>query len=420
MIYIYDILLLLFFVPAVLLVALRFRKRFASEFLFRLGERFGYWDLAGFKNDKPLIWVHCASLGEAKAVEPVLKKLAGYSILITAVTLSGRQYALDMKLADRVFFVPFDFSFIVKKVLKQVRASALLLVETELWPGLITEAEKSGAKVIVVNARLSMHSYPSYRLFGFFWKPVLKSISVLCARSKEDAARFKALGVPPDNITVTGNIKYDNLSGNRQISKQELGFDPEDAVWVCGSTRKGENESIINAFNELKSFYPALKLVIAPRHTGRAGDIVEYVKRSGFSYALRSKGGTGATDCLVIDTFGELWKYYAAADIAFVGGSLVNKGGQNPIEPAAFAKPVLFGEHMGNFLSESRAIMDNGGGFMVRNGQELFVKMKELLADKDMRFAAGRKAFEAVAAQKGAVERTVALIKKCIKGRENE
>ena len=418
MIYLYDLLLLLFFIPAVVLLAVRYRKRLASEFLFKAGERFGFWGIeqvhlingqSGIPK-KPLIWIHCASLGEVKAVEPILKKLNNYSLLVTTVTLSGRQYAQAAKLADHVFFVPFDFSFLVKKVFKKVRASALLLVETELWPGLIDGASSCGAEIFLVNARLSAHSYPMYRAARLFWGPVLGRIDYLLARSKEDADRFCGVGFPREKVTITGNIKYDNDTEKRACTREELGFKGTDIIWVCGSTRNGENEILLSVWKELKENFPSLKLVIAPRHLNRAKDIAKILRRTDCRYALRSIGGEKDPDCLVLDTFGELWKYYSICDMAFVGGSLVDMGGQNPIEPAAFSKPVLFGRHMENFISEAGALLKIGGGFESADGRDLADKMKKLLENAEFRAEVGKKAFDAVQAQKGAVSKTVEII----------
>jgi 3-deoxy-D-manno-octulosonic-acid transferase len=322
-----------------------------------------------------------------------------------------------MKLTNLVYFAPFDISFLVGQIFKKIKVSALLLVETELWPGMLSQAGKHGTSVILVNGRLSAHSFPMYSLFRGFWNVMLDNVSLICARSQEDAERFKALGVAANRVTVTGNIKYDNENGKQVVSKQELGFNPADLLWVCGSTRRGENEILIETYTELKKIFPTLKLVIAPRHLGRAKDIESLARKAGLKYALRSKKNKEEYDCLIVDTFGELWKFYSACDIAFVGGSLIDSGGQNPIEPAAFSKPVLFGNYMSNFLGESRAITQKGGGFAVKDGLELTAKMKELLNDEKLRTDAGRKAYEAVQSQKGAVAKTVALINSTLAAR---
>jgi len=237
MIYLYNLLLIALFIPAAIAMAVHYRKKLGSEFFYKTPERLGLWDFTQEnKADKPLLWVHCASLGEVKAVEPVLRKLRGYRILLTTVTLSGRQHALESKLADYIYFAPIDYSFLVRNAIKNIKISALLLVETELWPGLIYEASRHGAKVILLNGRLSANSYPSYRMFSFFWKPVLSKIDFLLARSQEDAERFSNIGYPKDRITVTGNIKYDTGGDKPKCTKEELGFKASDMIWVCGSS----------------------------------------------------------------------------------------------------------------------------------------------------------------------------------------
>jgi 3-deoxy-D-manno-octulosonic-acid transferase len=411
MIYFYNLLLIALFIPAAIAMAVHYRKKLGSEFFYKTTERLGLWNFTQESNTgKPILWVHCASLGEVKAVEPVLRKLSGYRILLTTVTLSGRQHALESKLADYIYFAPIDFSFLVRNAIKNIKISALLLVETELWPGLIYEASRHGTRVFLLNGRLSANSYPSYRMFSFFWKPVLSKIDFLLARSQEDAERFSNIGYPKDRIIVTGNIKYDNGGDKPICAKEELGFKVSDIIWVCGSTRNGENEMIASAWKELKLNHPELKLVVAPRHLGRAKDIIKIFSADGVDCGLRSQSANGLSGCLVLDTFGELWKFYSVCDVAFVGGSLVSKGGQNPIEPAAFSKPVLFGPHMENFATESRVLLENGGGMVVKNTQELVSQIGKLLDDVAFRNAMGAKAFAAVQSQKGAVDKTVDII----------
>lgn len=414
MILLYDFLLLVLFIPAVVGVALTQRRRFVQEFLAHLGERFGRWNLSlPYDPSTPLVWVHCASLGEVRAVEPLLKSLGGVSILLTTVTLSGRQYALANKLADHVRYIPLDFNFLVRRAISGIKPAVLVILETELWPGLIHAASSAGTPIVLINARMSAHSYPFYRSFRMFWKPFISRISVIAARSLEDAERYCTIGAAHENVRFTGNIKYDRVFPRPSETRQDFNFNGRDLLWVCGSTRPGEEELLAAAFASLRKSFPHLKLLIAPRHLQRVGRIRTLLSSRGITAVLRSEKAP-ASDCLIIDTFGELQKFYALADITFVGGSLVPKGGQNPIEPAAYGRPVLYGTHMDNFVSEAAALDAAGGGFRVKDTTGLIETAARLLADPGLRSAAGLKAAAAVEAQKGALNRTAEIIRSVI------
>ncbi|MHB9155170.1 MAG: 3-deoxy-D-manno-octulosonic acid transferase, partial [Endomicrobiales bacterium] len=341
MIFIYNTVLFILFLPAMLFLMLRYRRRFAAEFFYRYRERLGTWKMpAGKEDTRPLLWFHCASLGEARAAEPLIRELKDFRILLTTVTFSGREYARTNSLGDLLYYAPLDFSFLVAKAVSPLKPRGLVLVETELWPGMIAAAKKAGAKVVLANGRLSSHSYPFYRDLSFFWKPVLGRIDHLCARSPEDAERFVSIGFPESRAEVTGNIKYDRTFPATGRDREEFRLAAADTVWVCGSTRPGEEEILAGVFNALRKKYASLKLVIAPRHVERARQVAALLDRNHIRSSLRSRPAAADFECLVVDTFGELQALYALSDLAFVGGSLVDKGGQNPIEPAAFSKPV--------------------------------------------------------------------------------
>jgi 3-deoxy-D-manno-octulosonic-acid transferase len=402
-------------VPAVTLLLLSNRRRLTKESFGKWYERFGLWDFSRIRRSgKKLLWFHCASLGEVRAIEPLLERLAGYEFIITAMTHSGHAYAEEKELSQSVFFLPVDFTFIVKRVISRVKADMLVLVETELWPGLVTEASKAGMKVISVNGRLSSNSYAYYKLLKPLWKKVLSKIDMVSARSAEDADRFIGLGCPVEHLKVSGNIKYDTLFNMPEVPRSELGFGAKDLILTAGSTRGGEEEMILEEWLKLREKYGDIKLVIAPRHITRAPEIEGYCRALGVDYRLKTDNTKTKSDCLILDTFGELQKYYAACDIALIGGSLVDNGGQNPIEPAAFAKPVVFGVYMQNFLEEARGLENSGGGIRVAGRGELFLTLDKLISDPAYRADTGRYAKRAVDNQKGAVEKTLAIIEKVI------
>jgi 3-deoxy-D-manno-octulosonic-acid transferase len=408
--------LFILFIPAAVILLLANRKRLTRESFGKWYERLGFWDFSKIhRSGKKLLWFHCASLGEVRAIEPLLKRLAaGNDFIITVMTHTAHSYADERELSGCVYFLPVDFSFMVRRVISRVKADMLILVETELWPGLVTEAKKSGMKVISINGRLSVYSYPYYKLLKPIWQTLFSNMDMVSARSAEDADRFIGLGCPAERLKISGNIKYDTLFNMPEVSRAELGFGPKDLILVAGSTRSGEEEIILTEWLRLGKKHLNIKLVVAPRHITRASEIAQYLRGRGIDFRLRTDSSGRDADCLILDTFGELKKYYAICDIALIGGSLVDNGGQNPIEPAAFAKPVVFGAYMQNFAEEARALESFGGGIRVAGGEELFFTLDRLVSDVNFRGRTGERAKEAVDNQKGAVEKTLAIIEKVL------
>jgi 3-deoxy-D-manno-octulosonic-acid transferase len=416
-IFLYNIVLLLASVPAAIILFIANRKRLRKESLYKWHERLGIWDLSPLKRDgRKLIWFHCASLGEVRAIESLLKRLPDCNFIITTMTQTAHKYAEQQRLAQAVYYLPADFTFLIGAVISKVKADMLVLVETELWPGLITEAKKHGMKVVSINGRLSVYSYPYYKLLKPLWEKVMPKIDCASVRSAEDADRFIALGCPAENIRVTGNIKYDALFHMHAVDRQSLGFAQKDLILTAGSTRKGEEEILLDEWIKLRRRHHGLKLIITPRHLTRVSDVEALCASRGVEYRLRSKGGNPGADCVIVDTFGELLKFYAICDVAFIGGSLINSGGQNPIEPAALAKPVVFGIYMQNFLEEARALENSGGAIRVKNREELHAALEKLLSGKKAREEYGAGALKAVENQKGAVERTLKILKAVFSG----
>lgn len=420
MIILYNIILLLLF-PLVIVYFLFFQKKYTLRGMTRdVAERFGCWPaLPARAPGEKIVWVHCASIGEVRAAEPLLRGLTGCRILLTTLTGTGRQYALDNRLADVVHFAPFDFSAVVGTIMNQVRPSALILVETELWPGMVRAARAAGAVVFLVNARLSLRSFPWYHTTRFFWRNVVRSVDHVLARSSEDAARLIRIGCDPQQVVVTGNIKYDRPFPPPSMSRRDIGFDDNDTVFTAGSVRDGEEEIVVDVWQSLRRAHPSLRLIIAPRHAHAVAGIVGLLAARGITFILRSVqrtagGAARQGDCLVVDTFGELSSMYALSDIAFVGGSLVRRGGQNPIEPAAYGVPVLFGNDMSNFESEAKVLEDFGGGVRINNVEEFIRHLGRFIHDPAARRTAGERACAAVESQKGALEKTMKAIRRGI------
>ncbi len=417
MIYLYNLILAVFFIPALLALAFRYRANLRKQYLTFLPQRFGAWDTKALARDsgKPLLWVHCASLGEVRAVEPLILKLQDYRILLTVLTFSGRAYAFERKLTEHLYFAPLDFSFIVRRLMKTLKPKGLVLIETELWPGMLDGARSEHVPVMIVNARLSNRSFPIYHAMRGFWHAFLKDVSAVWARSEDDGVRFARLGVDPSRVQVTGNIKYDRVFSSGGFSRDKAGYSPEDIVIVAGSTRGGENELIAEAWQSLRAHQGKLKLILAPRHIERVRSIERHLTSHGVAYGKYSLQQTA--DCLLLDTFGDLQKFYSIADISFVGGSLVAKGGQNPIEPAAFGSAIVFGPHMDNFETEADLLVSSGAARQLENGRGLAQTLKELTEDAALRKQIGDNAKKVVEGQKGAIARTKELIDNVINTR---
>lgn len=420
MIILYNIILVLFF-PLVTVYFLFFQKKYSLRSVMRdAADRFGRWPpLPARAPGEKIVWVHCASIGEVRAVEPLLRGLTGCRILLTTLTGTGRQYALDNHLADVVHFAPFDFSFVVGRVMKQIRPAALILVETELWPGMVRAARRVGAEVFLVNARLSLRSFPWYHTTRIFWRDVVRGVDHVLARSSEDAVRLIRIGCDPQQVVVTGNIKYDRPFPPPSMARRDIGFSDTDTVFTAGSVRDGEETIVVDVWQSLRRAHPALRLIVAPRHAHAVAGMVDLLNARGITFVLRSAQRTagGAAlqgDCLVVDTFGELSSLYALSDIAFVGGSLVRRGGQNPIEPAAYGVPVLFGNDMSNFESEAKVLEDFGGGVRINNTEEFIRHLGHFIQDPAARRAAGARARAAVESQKGALTKTMQAIRRVI------
>lgn len=430
MYFLYNLVLILFFVltsPFFLFkifISARYRKG--------ITERFGFLSRQIKENlfkDNRYILIRAASVGEVKAskllVEQLRENFLGYKIVFSTVTPEGYKIAGDLKLGDVRIFSPLDFPFCVKEVLRLFKPDLLILVETEIWPNLIKEAKKSGSKIILVNGRISEESFNNYKFIQSLLKNVFGYIDIFSMREEQDKRRIIALGANPDKVVVSGNIKYDQLVdiGTKSTDKatiyKEFGLRDNDLIFVAGSTKKGEEEIILGAYQKVLEKFSKLRLIIAPRHLARVKEIekifskysVRYVKKTDIeedsSYITDS-------DVILLDTIGDLIKAYSIATITFVGGSLVPKGGQNIMEPASLGKPVLFGPSMESFFETAELFKRTGGAQEVEDARELTDKILYFLSNPEIRLAKGEKLHKAVLSMQGATQRNVDLIKKVI------
>jgi 3-deoxy-D-manno-octulosonic-acid transferase len=362
------------------------------------------------------IWIHAVSVGETVTAAPIVRELLrrhpGTSIVLTTVTATGARVAAE-RLAGTVVhrYAPVDLPGPVRRTLAAFRPRCLVILETELWPNLLRLARASGVRVMVANGRISDRSYRRYRRVRWFMRAALAAVDVFGMRDEEDARRIISLGADPRRVIVTGNIKHEVPAGDVETSawRRRLGLDPDAPVWVAGSTHRGEEALVIEAHVRARDRRPGLRLVLAPRHPERVEEVERLIMARGLPVVRRSAGPGAGHDgaVVVVDTVGELAQIYQAADVVFVGGSLVPAGGHNVIEPAASHKPVLFGPHTSNFQESAVLLREGGGGLVVSDADALGRALERLLTDSDLRSRMGDAAFAAVRARQGALERTL-------------
>jgi len=409
----YNLLLIILLFPILLAIALSGKKN-RQDFFYCIKERLAITDVPKTDKSKKTVWLHCASLGEAKALEPLLQHLSDCNIIITSITKSAREYVAKLNNVNFYSLAPVDLYPFVKKTIKKFSPDILILIETEFWPNMIYLAHKHGTKIITVNGRISKNAFPYYKMTTFFWRPFLKLIDYISVRNEFDYKRFDSLVGNNKKIINTGNIKYDRDFAKETISRNSLGYKENDLILVAGSIRGNENNIIIEAFKNLKKGFENLKLIIAPRHLTQIEALKCICEANGFNYSLFSKLNGKTNDILLVDVFGQLQKIYSISDVVYVGGSLVKTGGQNPIEPAAYSKPIVFGQHMYNFEIESKLLKDNGGAAEVKTKDELIMTLALFLKNKELRVATGTNAQKTVLMQKGAIKANIDLIRKYI------
>jgi 3-deoxy-D-manno-octulosonic-acid transferase len=374
------------------------------------------------------IWVHALSVGEVFAGVPLVRALATrYAcrpIVFSASTIGGYKMARQ-KLGDTVaavFFFPYDLPVAVKRMATWISPGVVIIVETDIWPNFLAEMRRRDVPVILANAKLSNRSFAGYRRIAAFSKSLFSMVTNFCCQTRQDAARFRRLGVPDDRIEMTGNIKFDQSEDPPETEataalRAVLNSEPQRPVWVGGSTHAGEEAIIRQAYAEVKKGHPDLLLIVAPRDPSRAGAVCRLFNTAGFgTVAMSALSGwipKRRIEVVVIDTFGILKKLYALADVALVGGSLLEIrgiGGHNPLEPAAYAKPILFGPYMNNFGEIAAMLTGAGGAAQVTDAHALHVTVNELLEDPQRAQRMGQNARRVFDANKGAVARTVAIV----------
>jgi len=386
-----------------------------------LSERLGWVpDRLREGDSRKTIWVHAVSVGEVLAASRLVNELSAcapqYRVLLSTTTQTGQRLARERTGASHTFYFPLDFPWIVKRYLRTLDPVLLVLVETEFWPNLLTACRRSSIPVAVVNGRISDRSLPRYLRLRAIWKQILAGVSIMMAQSEEDAKRLKAIGAPAGRVSFAGNLKFDVRSAEPAAITTTLRekLAPGTRVLVCGSTLDGEEEILLDAFQQLLKTFPDCVMILAPRHPERFARVAGLLKNRKDRFVRRSnwmkrpakiKPGT----VILLDSIGELASVYALASVAFVGGSLVPGGGHNPLEPAQFAVPVVMGTHYANF----RAIIDTllqAEALKLATKETLVPMLENLLTDVDAANALGVRALEVFHHQSGATGRAVTAL----------
>ncbi|MFQ5735639.1 MAG: 3-deoxy-D-manno-octulosonic acid transferase [Thermodesulfobacteriota bacterium] len=425
----YDILLHLF--TAALVPYFLFKMVSASKYREGIPERFGFiraGKLKGLKGGR-VVWVHAVSVGETKAVMPILRRLKKkrpeVKVVFSTVTKTGQATAAEdgRGLIDALIYFPLDLSWAVRRVVRAVGPAAFVVVEKEVWPNCIMTLRKRGVPVIVVNGTISDRSFRRFKKLGFFFRDVFGAVSFFGARTESDRRKAMGVGVRPECAVTTGNIKFDLTPpstdpGRIEGLKKSLGLKDGSTVIVAGSTHAGEEEAVLKAFVDLRDAFSGLKLVIAPRHPERFSEVETLIRKTGLAYLRRTKvkdgggKGGGAPDVLLLDTVGELMMVYSFSTIAVVGGSIVpGIGGHNLLEPAYYGKPVVYGAHLTTYREMADMLEEAGGGVRVGDGG-LYCALKKLLDDRELREQTGERARGVVESNRGAADRSVEVIER--------
>ncbi len=400
------------------LVRLAWRARRQRGYLEAIGERFGFYAPAP---GEPRIWLHAVSVGETRAAAPIVAALArrhpGHRILVTHMTPTGRATGIEL-FGDRVerAWLPYDLGFATRRFLAHYRPRFGIVLETEIWPRLLEECARARVPVVLANARMSARSARRYARFPRLTRWALDNLAGIAAQTEADAARLRGLGARPP--AVTGNVKFDMavpagmLERGREFRAR---FGERRPVWVAGSTREAEEAALLDAFGSLPEASGAL-LVLVPRHPQRFEEVASLAAARGFALARRSQEGPVAPEVRVVigDSMGEMLAYYAAGDVAIMGGSLLAFGSQNLIEPCALGKPVIVGPSTYNFEEAAEGAIHAGGALRVRDAREALEAAAALSADEARRAAMGENARAFVASHRGAVDRLMAWLEETV------
>ena len=380
-------------------------------------------------NGKPVIWLHCVSVGETQAARPLAKRLQQqfphHALVVSTITRTGQKLAHDVfrNQAAGIFYFPFDWRWTARRALKAINPDAVLIMETELWPNFLRECKARQIPVALVNGRISRQSFRRYKLITFFLRRVLASLSIAVMQSEMDAERLGTLGMPKERLFTAGNLKFDaevasGLTEKTEEIRTRFGLDNGPPLILAASTHSNEEEILLDAVKQLGPSI-SIRLMIAPRHPERFKEVAALIQQSGLGWTRRTNSpdpGDANATVILLDTIGELPATYELAEVVFVGGSIVNKGGHNVLEPAASGVAVVTGAHTHNFqaivelMHEAHAIVQLPPLEGCAAGDEVAYAFAKLLENADERAELGRRAKQLVIDNQGAANRTIELI----------
>lgn len=382
------------------------------KYLYGWKEKLGFMSSANL-GDK-VIMLHGVSVGEIIALENLTKRIKAefpdYKIVVTTGTKTGQDIARKKYsgIADLVTYFPFDIPFAVNSFLDKINPTVVLIAETELWPNFAYLCNKKNIPLYVINGRISDSTFNAYRRLTFFFKHILSNYTGMYTQSIEDRDKLIAIGANPEKTEFMGNLKFD-------VKKQDVIIDigkGSNKLIIAGSTHKGEDEIVLDAFVNVKKQVPNSKLLHVSRHLDRIPDIVELVKNTGLSYGFRSKGDTFVDkDIILLDTMGELGKMYSICDFAFIGGSFNKTGGHNPLEASVYNKPVITGPSIHNFKDIYAILTHTNAGKLVQTPKELESHMLKLLTDEEFYKSAQQDCLKVFESQKGALDFVITKLK---------
>lgn len=424
----YNILQLVFlpiFLPFITLFVLfspKYRDRMPARLGVGLSRKFSSQAISVNGSSTKAIWLHALSVGEVTSAVPLItglrKKYPDSKIIVSVTTRTGKLVADNLlkSLADHILDAPLDLLPVVRRFVKYIRPDLFILIETDFWPNTLLVLHSKDVPTILVNGRVSEKSMQGYQRMRFFFTPMFQSFSYLCMQTKRDRDKMEKMGLPAQKLRTLGNLKFDTAAGhgNSTLTPPAELLPKDRILFICGSTHPGEEHILIASYSQVRKIHPELFLIIAPRDTNRSTEIQSLAVEHGLTVALRSENRAIRADIFILDTIGELVHFYALSDIAFVGGSFVQKNGHNPIEPAIMGLPVIFGPNMQDFSEIADALMSSGGATMISGQQELSEILSTLLSSPELRTGQGKAAEQCVKSQRGVIDKHLELIEQLL------
>lgn len=403
-----------------------FRRKFHKGFMMRLG--FLPKEVINQLKGRDTIWIHAVSVGETNSTQPLVEglliKYPEKKIVISTVTPTGNERAKKIsKGRAAVIYLPLDLSFIVRKVIRLIRPKLFIIIETEIWPNLLSRLYKENIPVVFINGRISERSYRGYLFGRLFIKSLIRKVKFFMMQSEADASRIIELGAKKKAVKVTGNTKFDIIESTAEVSEDQkliksiFTLKETDKIICAGSTHQPEESMLLKAFVDLKKEIKDLKLILVPRHTKRADYIRELVAENNLTYTSYSRplGETApGADVLILDIMGKLKAAYSLADVCFVGGTLAEIGGHNLVEPALFSKPIIIGNHVDNCRYLAQNLLEGKGALMVSSQAELEEQIKALLLQPALNKEVGENALKCLEDLRGATKRVLGYLEEVI------